>query len=99
MSIFNFVSNYKKAKEYDELKSSIDALNKYISYSLVKPILNDCIILEDYKKDIFKSSECSELLSNFKTLNTDYYFFKSDNMKLKCDKLKVEVELLKMKLK
>lgn len=98
MSIFNLISNYRKAKEYDKLKKSMDAFNNYVSLSVIKRTPNECVFLKAYTKDIFETSEGSELLHNFNKLNNNYYALKLENLKLNYEKLTLEKQILENKI-
>lgn len=99
MKIFNFISNYKKAKEFDKLQKGLSSLQDYISFSLSKGSTHKCVVLKSYINNITEVKECSQSLIMIKDVIDKYYAIKEENMKINCEKLKLEVEILKMKLK
>jgi len=96
MSIFNFIENYRKAKQLDVYKNSLKSLNYYISYSLAKGSTHQCIVLRSYVNDITENKDCSEALLVIKDTIDKYHRMKMEAMIANRDKLKAEVELLKL---
>lgn len=97
MSIFSFIKNYKKAKEFDKLVKSVDSLYQFVSYSIVKKSTRKDFVIEYYEKDIFESKGCIGAFIYLRDLVDEYHRQKILIMELNRDKLKAEVELLKLK--
>lgn len=100
MSFFNFYKNYKKAKELDQLKSSLESAEKYLSYRIIKgPSTSECHILKMYAEYAMIHEDCRRLFLKQKEIYDMNRAVVLENLSLKRDKLKAEIKLLEQTLK
>lgn len=100
MSFFNFYRNYRKARELDQLKSSINSAEQYLSYRTIKWTgASHCPILKMYAENAMMAEESRRLFLKQKEIIDKNYELQLKNMVLTREKLQAEIELLKQKLK
>ena len=100
MSFFNFYRNYRKARELDQLKSSINSAEQYLSYRTIK-LTGDsyCPILKMYAENAMMAEESRRLFLKQQKIIDKNYELQLKNMVFTREKLQAEIELLKQKLK
>ena len=100
MSFFNFYRNYRKARELDQLKSSINSAEQYLSYRTIK-LTGDsyCPILKMYAENAMMTEESRRLFLKQQKIIDKNYELQLKNMVFTREKLQAEIELLKQKLK
>ena len=100
MSFFNFYRNYRKARELDQLKSSINSAEQYLSYRTIKLTgASHCPILKMYAENAMMAEESRRLFLKQKEIIDKNYELQLKNMIFTREKLQAEIELLKQKLK
>ena len=100
MSFFNFYRNYRKARELDQLKDSINSAEQYLSYRTIK-LTGDsyCHILKMYAENAMMTEESRRLFLKQQKIIDKNYELQLKNMVFTREKLQAEIELLKQKLK
>lgn len=99
MSFFNFYTNYRKAKELDQLKVSLESAEQYLSYRIIKGAsTSECNILKMYAEHAMMHEDCRRLFLKQKEVLDKNCGFALENLSLKKDKLKAEIKLLEQKL-
>ena len=99
MSFFNFYRNYRKAKELDQLKVSLESAEQYFSYRIINGAsTSECNILKMYAEYAMMHEDCRRLFLKQKEVLDKNCGFVLENLSLKRDKLKAEIELLEQKL-
>ncbi len=100
MSFFNFYRNYRKAKELDQLKVSLESAEQYLSYRIIKGAsTSECHILKMYAEHAMMHGDCRRLFLKQKEVLDKNCGFVLENLSLKRDKLKAEIKLLEQTLK
>ena len=99
MSFFNFYRNYRKAKELDQLKVSLESAEQYFSYRIIKGAsASECHMLKMYAEHAMMNDDCRRLFLKQKEIYDMNRAVALESLSLKKDKLKAEIKLLEQKL-